>query len=100
MIVSDSMFIHPEGPVAINRAQWHPNQKIKRIDKTGNVLFIRGLENESGIFVRKMAIPKDENRFMRWTRSFSWVRVNDGSGTFYLKVKDLQKYLLFSPKEI
>ncbi|MBA3958628.1 MAG: protein kinase family protein [Parachlamydiaceae bacterium] len=84
---------HIEAPI------WHAKGKSRKVEKGEERVQLRGVQ-DSSLFVRKMAIPKNESRIMKFFRSFRWVRVSEGGVTLYLNINSLQKRLLISKTEL
>lgn len=98
----DSVFIEIKADNAkateIEGSKWN-NAAVKKYDKRQNRMALKGLENESSFYIKKMEIPKSENRFAKFIRSFHWVRVKDGDKEVYLNINSLSKRLLLSKEE-
>lgn len=58
------------------------------------------VEKDSRFFVKRMEVPKDENKIMAFFRSLLWVKVTDPSGKQeYLNIGSLRDRLLFKDRD-
>lgn len=75
-------------------------EKIRRPTKGEERVALRGLEADTPFFIRKMEVPKDENRIMAFFRSLLWAKVKEGDKTIYLNIGSIAKRYCMSRSEV
>ncbi|MBA3958626.1 MAG: hypothetical protein H0X51_09590 [Parachlamydiaceae bacterium] len=74
--------------------------KAKPASEANDRIRIRSLNYDSGFLIRKMDVPRDEWRVLKWMRTFRWVKVSEGGREYYLNIGSLRKRLLVTSEEL